>query len=86
MPKLLAKKSDRRSTAKHLPIFIERDEDGFVVAECPLFRGCYSQGKTVDEALANIREVIGLVLEEPENRARLSAYQPGESGVYSLTV
>jgi len=29
--------------------------------ECPLFRGCYTQGKTLDEALKNIKEVIELV-------------------------
>jgi len=52
------------------PIFVERDEDGFYVVECPLFKGCYTQGKTLDEALKNIREVIGLVLEEKENNKK----------------
>lgn len=33
------------------------------MAECPLIRGCISQGKTHDEALANIREAIELCLE-----------------------
>jgi hypothetical protein len=28
------------------------------VVECPLFDGCYTQGKTIDEALKNIREVL----------------------------
>jgi len=45
-----------------LPILIEKDEDGFYVVECPVFSGCYSQGKTIDEALKNIREVIDLCL------------------------
>jgi predicted RNase H-like HicB family nuclease len=84
---LIAKKPTARRAAKRsLPILIERDEDGFVVAECPLFRGCYSQGKTVDEALANVRQVIELVLEEPDNRARLADYQPAERRLYSLTM
>jgi predicted RNase H-like HicB family nuclease len=39
-------------------VTLERDEDGFVVAECPSLPGCLSQGKTRDEALANIREAI----------------------------
>lgn len=47
-----------------LPLFVEKDEGGFYVAECPLFEGCYSQGKTLDGALKNIREVIGLVMQE----------------------
>jgi predicted RNase H-like HicB family nuclease len=37
---------------------IESDEDGVFVAECPALPGCISQGKTRDEALANIRDAI----------------------------
>ncbi len=33
-------------------------EDGYVVAECPELPGCASQGRTRDEALANVREAI----------------------------
>ena len=55
-----------------LPILIEKDEDGFYVVECPVFSGCYSQGKTIDEALKNIREVINLCLEEKENKEALN--------------
>jgi antitoxin HicB len=40
------------------PITLEEDEDGFIVAECPVLRGCVSQGKTRDEAIANIEEAI----------------------------
>ena len=61
-----------------LPIVIERDEDGFYVVECPLFSGCYTQGKTLDEAMTNIRDVIGLCLEEKDNQARLKDYHPKE--------
>jgi predicted RNase H-like HicB family nuclease len=35
-------------------------EDGFVVAEVPSLPGCVSQGKTREEALANVREAISL--------------------------
>jgi len=41
----------------HLPVLVEKDEDGFFVVECPLLQGCYTQGKTLDE-------VIELCLEE----------------------
>jgi len=47
-----------------LPVLVEKDEDGFFVVECPILRGCYTQGKTLDEALKNIHEVIELCLEE----------------------
>jgi predicted RNase H-like HicB family nuclease len=33
-------------------------EDGFWVAECPSLPGCISQGRTREEAIANIREAI----------------------------
>lgn len=39
-------------------VFLERDEDGFIVASCPALPGCHTQGKTREEALANIREAI----------------------------
>ena len=38
-------------------------EDGFIVAEVPSLPGCVSQGKTREEALANVREAITLHVE-----------------------
>ena len=48
----------------HLPVLVEKDEDGFFVVECPLLPRCYTQGKTLDEALKNIHEVIEMCVEE----------------------
>ena len=50
-------------------VFLEADEDygGYVVV-CPSIPGCYSQGHTVEEALANIREAIELCLEEMQSK------------------
>ena len=39
-------------------VLIETDEDGMFIAECPALPGCISQGKTRDEALANISDAI----------------------------
>ena len=39
-------------------VTINRDEDGIWITECPSIPGCVSQGKTRDEALANIRDAI----------------------------
>ena len=39
-------------------VTLEKDEDGYIVAECPSLPGCLSQGKTRDEALANIKDAI----------------------------
>lgn len=69
-----------------VPVFVEKDEDGFYVVECPLFEGCYSQGKTPDEALRNIREVIRLVTEERRNRDILRTYHPKEVSLHTITL
>lgn len=46
-----------------LPVVITEDEDGYFVAEVPVLPSCFTQGKTKEEALSNIREVIQLCLE-----------------------
>ena len=38
---------------------IEQDEDGDYIVQCPALPGCISEGKTREEALANIRDAIG---------------------------
>ncbi len=77
-------KTKNRDT--QVPVFIEKDEDGFYVVECPLFEGCYSQGKTVDEALRNIREVIRLIVQEKKNRDMLKTYRPQELSLHTITL
>lgn len=61
---------------KAIPIIIEQDETGYYVIECPLFSGCYAQGKTYKETQKNFKEVLDLVLEEPENRQIWGNYNP----------
>jgi predicted RNase H-like HicB family nuclease len=39
-------------------------EDGYWVAECASLPGCISQGKTKEEAIANIKEAIELYIED----------------------
>jgi predicted RNase H-like HicB family nuclease len=43
-------------------------EDGYIVAEVTSLPGCVSQGKTRDEALANIQEAIALHSEVLQER------------------
>jgi predicted RNase H-like HicB family nuclease len=46
-------------------VVIEPDnEKGGYVVTCPSLPGCYSQGETIDEALANIKEAIELCIED----------------------
>lgn len=50
-----------------LKVVIEPGEDGYFTAHCPALRSCWSQGRTREEALSNLREAIELYLEpEPE--------------------
>jgi predicted RNase H-like HicB family nuclease len=46
-----------------LIVTLERDETGMIVAECPAIPGCVSQGRTDEEAIANIREAIQACME-----------------------
>ncbi len=44
-------------------MILEPGEDGYIVAQCPALPGCWSQGKTREEAVTNIREAIELYIE-----------------------
>ena len=48
------------------PVIVEVDEDGYYIVSCPIFKGCHTYGKTIEEALENIKEVIEMCLEEEE--------------------
>lgn len=71
---------------RQVPIIIEKDEDGFYIVECPVFSGCFTQGKTIEEALKNIREVIELCLEEKYNQDALKDYNPQELSFHNITI
>ena len=71
---------DTKENYMNLKIIIENGEDGFFVAHCPSLKSCWSQGKTREEALTNIREAIDLYLEpSPEDFV-------GKQEVVELTV
>ena len=44
-------------------VILEREADGGFHAYCPALKGCHSQGDSLDEAVANIREAIEVYLE-----------------------
>ncbi|HKZ84373.1 MAG TPA: type II toxin-antitoxin system HicB family antitoxin [Anaerolineae bacterium] len=48
----------------NFPVIIEYDaEEDVYLADCPVLPGCYTDGKTREEAVANIRDAIKLVLQ-----------------------
>ena len=61
----------------HLPILVETDEDGVYIVSCPVFKGCHSYGKTIDEAIENLKEVIEICMgeEKPANLNRFIGFR-----------
>ena len=51
-----------KMTTYNFPIIIEKDTDGLFVADCPELAGCHTQGKSIEEAITNIRDAIKLHL------------------------
>jgi predicted RNase H-like HicB family nuclease len=61
-------------------VVLERDEDGYF-AYCPELDGCYTQGSTYEEALANIQDAIQLHVKD-----RLkSGEEIPQAGLISIT-
>ena len=48
---------------RNYTVLIEQDEDGIYVAKVPDIPGCYTQGKTVQQAMERIKEAIQVCLE-----------------------
>jgi predicted RNase H-like HicB family nuclease len=68
---------------KFTVILTPDDEDGGYTAECPAIPGCISEGDTVEEALANIKEAIEVCL---ETLLAQHASLPRDVGVIVATV
>ena len=61
-------------------VVVERDQDGYF-AFCPELQGCYTQGDTYEEVLANIKDAIRLHVED-----RLEAEEEvSQANMVSLT-
>ncbi|MFH1050568.1 MAG: type II toxin-antitoxin system HicB family antitoxin [bacterium] len=57
------------------PVIVELDEDNIFIVSCPVFKGCHSYGKTIDEAMSNLVEVIEMCIEEePYNFDKSNKY------------
>lgn len=54
---------------KFTVVLVADEEDGGFVAECPAIPGCVSEGESVEEALANIKDAIAACLESLSERA-----------------
>lgn len=54
----------RMADSRSFPVVLLPQPEGGFVVQCPALPGCYSQGETVEECLANIKEAIELALED----------------------
>jgi len=64
-----------------LHVTMEKDEDGYLVAECPALPGCVSQGKDEQEAMVNIKEAIEAWLWAEDQKHLADAAASGKSPV-----
>ncbi len=48
---------------KEFQVIIEKDDDGYLIAEVPGLKGCHTQAKSIDTLMIRIKEVIELCLE-----------------------
>lgn len=55
---------------KTFTVEIEKDEN-FFIAQCKEHSNCFTQGKTIEEAIHNIKEVIELILEIQNPRIKV---------------
>jgi len=67
-------------------VVVEQDEAGFFVAECPALKACYTQGRTYEEAIKNIRDVIALCLADLKARGAEIPRQAEIIGVKRIEV
>ncbi len=63
-------------------VLIEQDEDGIYVASVPELPGCYTQGKTLEEARKRIKEAIELVLESDKEVKKEKLGSPKSSSCF----
>ena len=68
-------------------VLIEQDEDGYYVADVPALTGCHTQGKTFEEAMENIREVILMCVREMrEDGVEIETHYPEVIGIKTLEI
>ena len=67
-------------------VIVEQDEAGYYVAECPALRACYTQGKTYEEVMENIKDMIALCLEDLKAQKKSIPKQPEIIGVRRVEI
>jgi len=72
-------------TTFRFQVIIEQDEDGYYIADVPALTGCHTQGKTFEEAMENIRDVIAMCVREMrEDGVEIETHYPEVIGIKTL--
>ncbi len=58
----------------YFTVYIERDEDGIFIGSIPSISSCYAQGKTQEEMLKNLREVLKLCLRNNKDSLEITKF------------
>lgn len=64
-------------------ILVEQAIDGYFVAHCPVLKSCWTQGKTMEETIENMKEATTLYLEDDSDSIQNST---NNSSVYELVI
>lgn len=56
----------QKREVRNFLVLIEQDSEGWFVAKVPDIQGCYTQGKTVQQAIERIKEAIKVCLDAEE--------------------
>lgn len=76
---MVKKATNRR---REFYVLIEKDEDGYYVADVPERPGCHTQAKSMDELMTRVKEAIELYLEVQQSLEPASEFV----GVQKVTV
>ena len=69
------------------PVIIEKDEDGFFVADCPDLAGCHTQAKSLEEAILKIQDAIKLHLKIlKEDKVEIPKSEPVSLSSIEVTI
>jgi predicted RNase H-like HicB family nuclease len=72
---------------KHIfQVIVEQDEAGYFVAECPALKGCYTQGRTYEEVMENVKDVLAMCLEDLKAQGKKVPRQAEIIGVQRVEV
>ena len=70
-----------------IQVLIEQDEDGLFVADVPALQGCHTQGRTFEEAIESIKEVIAMCVQELREEGKpIEVAYPEVIGIKTLEI